>query len=115
MIAPNDVTTVKISKGLLKDLKLLKTITNTVTYDDGLKEIVHEKLCKTLAFTKDGYYPIGTVLKDREGKVLVIEAIVYGKVLFTDATYALNGSGAVWHLSYEADSVANYEGEITHV
>ena len=115
MIAPNDVTTVKISKGLLKDLKLLKTITNTVTYDDGLKELVHEKLCKTLAFTQEGYYPAGTVLKDREGKVLVIEAIDSGKVKFTDSTYALNGSRAIWQLKYEADSVANYEGDITHV
>ena len=115
MIAPNDVTTVKISKGLLKDLKLLKTITNTTTYDESLKKIVHEKLCKTLAFTKEGYYPIGTVFKNKEGKVLVIEAIDSGKVKFTDSTYALNGSSAVWQLNYEADSVANYEGDITHV
>lgn len=97
-------TTIRISGKLLNDIKQLKDFTGLSTYEDVLNAIVKKELRKTHAFTKDGYLPVGAVVKDK-GKLLVIKSIIGDKVVFDDYSYAMNGGSTVYELSLVAMSL----------
>lgn len=114
---PKDKTiaakTIRVDQEVVDMLQLLKD--PGVPYHRIIKELVHEELKKTHAHTRDGYLPIGTVVEDTEGNVLVIKAVIDGKVVFNDMTGSLNGGGVVWRLRKLADTVEQYEGGFTVV
>lgn len=103
-------TTIRVTPGILENLKLLKGVVGAPSYAEVIRELVHTELCKTHAFTKDGYAPIGSVVKDK-GTVLVVKSIQGDRVIFDDGSYTINGGGGTWHLSILAETVESFNAE----
>ena len=104
-----NVVSIKVEKGVLDDLKLLKSITKSKSYGEIIDKLVHEELLKTHAFTISGYLPVGSVVRNRKD-VLVITHIVDRKVIFNDHSYVLNQGEYCWKLELLADNVDKYDG-----
>lgn len=104
-------TTIRVSDGLLDDIRLLKSLKEMGTYEELLHSMVKAELRQSCAYTADGYLPVGTVV-EYEGSTLVIKAIVGNKVMFEEGSWAFNGSKAVYDLKFLADSVEVYSGGI---
>jgi len=98
----------RVTSGVIDDLKVLKGIIGSAPYSDIIEELVHEKLLENTAFTKDGYLPVGTVVKDMEGDTLVIKHVTKGKVIFNDYSAVFNGGGACLALRKLADNVSEH-------
>lgn len=106
-------TTIRISQSTLENLKVLKRVKGLPSYEDVIKTLAHYELCKTHVVTKGGYVPIGAVVTDGSS-TLVINDIQGVKVLFSDGTQAINGSGGTWRLELLADTVENFDEEKTN-
>lgn len=99
-------TTIRVSESLLRDLKFLKEIRKKGTYEDVLASLIQTELRKDHAITREGYLPIGAVVKD-EGNLLVIKDIQGNKVIFDDNSCAINGGQTVYELVLVSLTVEN--------
>jgi len=99
----------RVTGELLDNLKTLKSIIGSAPYSDIIQDLVHEKLLKVTAFTSNGYLPIGTVVEDVEGTVLVIDSITDGKVIFNDFSWVLNGGSTCMALKKLSDNVTSLD------
>lgn len=102
---------IRVGEELLDDLKLIKEVRKAPSYQSVIKELVHEELKTTHAYTKEGYLPIGCVVSSHDGKPLVVKSIADGKVIFNDNTYVINGGTACYSLNFLADCIEEYDGE----
>lgn len=99
----------RVTGKVLDNLKTLKGIIGNAPYSDIIHELVHKRLLEDAAYTKNGYLPVGTVVRDMEGTTLVIKSISDGKVIFNDYSYVLNGGGDCWNLDKLSNTVAGYK------
>lgn len=104
---------IRVNDELLDSLRLLKTVTDSSSYQQVVQELVHKELVKTHVYTTEGYLPVGAVVR-MNGKDLVITDISCGKVTFNDNSYVINGSGCSYDLELVAMSLEVYQGGIVH-
>lgn len=102
-------TTIRISSELLENLKLLKTTTQTKTYEEALRHLVKQELKKYFVRTKGGCVQAGAVVNAR-GVLLVITKVTPERVFFDDGSYAFNGGKYTYDLELVATSVEEYDG-----
>ena len=102
----------RVTSGVLDKLKVLKGVIGNAPYSDIIGDLVHKELLKHTAFTKDGYLPIGTVVRDMDGIDLVIKSVTQDKVIFNDFSYVINGGGACWKLTKLGDTVAEHNERV---
>ena len=93
---------IRVSEELIDDLKLLKELHKAPSYQLVIKDLVHEALKTSHAFTKEGYLPAGCVVASHDGKPLVIKGVTDGKVIFNDNTYVINGGATCYSLNFLA-------------
>lgn len=101
--------TIRTDQELLNMLDLIKGEL-TGSYNVILKELAHNRLIKSHAYTDNGYIPARAVVKMTTGKILVIKSVDEFTVYLSDGSYVINGSKECKEMEMLAVSVGSYEG-----
>ena len=106
-------TMIRADSELVEGLKLIKGKSGkSLTYCEILKSLVHHSLMEDMAYIRDGYVDVGSVVTSKEDGDVVISNIVGDKVMFSDGTYVFNGSHTCRQLCFVTGSVDAHVGRL---
>jgi len=91
---------------------MLKTEKSCNVYEDVISELVNRELKSSNVLTGSGFIPIGSVVRNGSGTVLVIDCIKDSKVIFSDNSQVLNGDFACMRLVQLSENVESYREEV---